>query len=86
MPSAVFPFKSANDTVSAKSAVLITPSDTLTFPLTRGLWVGVGGNINCVFSDGNVVLLSNVPAGVLPVQVIGVYNTSTTATTMVALY
>ena len=72
----------------ATNAVAVTPSDTvdLTYP-SRGIIVGVAGNIavNMMESGTNVVI--PVAAGVVhPLRVTRVYSTSTTATTIVALY
>lgn len=81
-------FRSANATVSAHNGVAVTASDATIIPVTRGLYIGTTGNLNVVFADGSgsAVLLSNVPVGVLPIQVVQVYSTSTTASNIVALY
>lgn len=78
--------RSSNATVPAHGAVAITPSDSTIIPVTRAIWVGVTGNINVRMADGQTALFSNVPVGLLPIQVDKVLSTSTTATTMVALY
>lgn len=80
-------YRSANATVSAHSAFVVTPSDSTIIPATRGLYVGTAGNINVVMAeDENTVLFTAVPAGsILPIQVIKVLATSTTASTIVAL-
>lgn len=80
-------YRSANATVSAHSAFAITPSDSTTIPATRGLYIGGAGNISVVMAeDENTVLFSNVVAGsILPIQVIKVLSTDTTATLIVAL-
>jgi len=67
----------------------ITPSDTVSFSQgkCRGIYVGVGGDIAAVNSEGGPVLFKNVPAGiVLPVIATRVNSTNTTATNLVALY
>jgi hypothetical protein len=54
---------------------------------SRALYVGVGGNVNVVASDGSTALFFAVPAGtVLPVRIRRVLSASTTAANMVALY
>lgn len=72
---------------SAIDAVVITPSNSIVFdPPLRGLYVGVTGNINLVTANGNTILFSNVPAGlILPVYCAQVLSTNTTATTMIGL-
>lgn len=79
-------FHSADATVAARGGVAITPHDTNLIPITRSIYVGVSGNINVRMADGSTVLFSNVPVGVFPIQVDRVLSTSTTATTMIALY
>lgn len=76
----------SKDIASAYDAVAITPSDAATIPQTRGIWVGVTGNIAVKMASGNSVTFTAVPVGILPVQVTMVKSTSTTATTMLALY
>jgi hypothetical protein len=54
--------------------------------MTRALYVGVGGNVRVTDINDNVTY-ANVPSGsILPVQVSKVFATSTTATSIVALY
>ncbi|OHE79026.1 MAG: hypothetical protein A3F67_10980 [Verrucomicrobia bacterium RIFCSPHIGHO2_12_FULL_41_10] len=80
-------YRTADATVSAHNAVAITPSDSAILPVTRGVYVGVTGNLNVVMADGSsAVVFSNVPVGIFPIQVKQVYATSTTATSLVALY
>jgi hypothetical protein len=76
----------SRDDSSAYSAVAITPSDATVLPKTRGIWVGVTGNIAVRMANGESVTFANVPVGLLPIQVDMVKATSTTATTMLALY
>jgi hypothetical protein len=67
----------------------VTPADS-NFTgdrVARRLYVGGTGNVNVVTSGGDTILFSGVPAGaILPVQVVQVKSTSTTATLIVALY
>lgn len=79
-------YRHANNTVSAHGASIVTASDVTILPITRGLYIGATGNINVVMADGMTVLFTNVPVGVMPIQVIQVLATSTTATGIVALY
>ena len=79
-------YTSANATVSAHSALAVTPSDSTILPTTRALYVGTTGNLSVVMADdGNTVLFSNVPVGIFPIQVIQVLA-ATTASNIVALW
>lgn len=71
---------------SAYSAEVVTPSDTLTFAVGQ-LFIGTGGDIAVIFSNqSTVVLFKNIPDGsFLPIQVIGVFSTNTTAADIVVL-
>lgn len=78
----------AENTAPAEGAVAVTPSDStdLTY-MARALFIGTAGNVNVDVADGTTVLFSGVQAGqILPVRVKRVRATSTTATSIVALY
>lgn len=66
----------------------VTPSDSTTYKATRGIWVGVTGNLNVQFyKDSGPRLLVGVQAGsLLPISVTQVLATATTATDIVALW
>ena len=67
-------------------AALITTSDTVTFNPSV-LYIGVGGNVRVLTAQGTDIVFSAVPAGfILPVQVIRVYATNTTASSMARIY
>jgi len=71
----------------ASGAVAVTPNDGTSIPATRGLWVGGAGNIQVIMEDGSQVTYTGVPAGtLLHISVTRVFATSTTATSMLALY
>jgi hypothetical protein len=77
---------SANATVTAHGAEVVTLSDTVEIPVTRALYVGVGGDIAVTMADGQVVTFVGVPTGIiLPIQVSKVML-ATTATSLLALY
>lgn len=92
--------RTANSTVSAHNAVAVTASDTTHLFTTRGLYVGGAGNVAVVMADADLsttagaseaqavdVIFVGVTAGsVLPIQVVRVLSTGTTATSIVALY
>lgn len=68
-------------------AVTITPSNTVNLANPSVVYVGSTGNVRVLTAQGDDVTFNNVPAGaVLPVQVIRVYATSTTATNLVGIY
>lgn len=53
----------------------------------RGIYVGGTGNLVAVFPNGETATFSGIPAGtILPITVIRVNSTNTTATNMLALY
>jgi hypothetical protein len=80
-------YRTADATVSAYDASAVTPSDSTDLLPTRGLYIGGAGNIKVDMALGNTVTFNGLLAGtVLPVQVVKVYSTDTTATDIVALY
>lgn len=72
----------------ARNAAAVTPSDgTDLATAARGLWVGGAGNIALTMVGGQDVTFTGVPAGtILPICVSRVKSTSTTATTILALW
>jgi hypothetical protein len=65
----------------------VTPSDTVNLASPSVIYVGVGGNVQVTTAQGDQVIFTGLIAGqVIPVQVIRVWATSTTATTMLAIY
>ena len=81
-------YKSANATVAAHSAAAVTTSDSTVLPCTRALYIGGAGNVAVVMADDeNTITFTAVPAGtILPIQVIKVMATNTTATNIIALW
>ena len=82
------PYLTADATVSARRAADVVTSNTVTYESpTRGVYVGVGGNVKVDMVSGGTVTFVGVAAGtLLPIQVERIYTTGTTATNMVALY
>ena len=71
----------------AGSAIALTKSDTTVIAETFGLYVGGAGDVNVTMKDGRNALFVGVPAGtVLPIQVTKLLSTSTSATSVLALY
>ena len=79
---------SFNNTQVSTFYAAVTPSDTVDFDdLARALYIGGAGNVVAVRHDGTTVTFAGVQAGtVLPIAVRRVNSTSTTATSIVALY
>lgn len=65
----------------------ITPSDTANLSYPSVVYVGVAGTVRVLTAQGDDVTFTGVLGGtVIPVQVVRVYATNTTATNMVAIY
>jgi len=70
-------------------AAAITPSDTvnLTRGITRGLYVGVSGDVKVDLANGDTVTFVSLIGGIIhPLRVIRVYTTDTTATSILGVY
>ena len=80
--------------LQTERAAVVTPSDTVNIPAVTGgtnngcvLYVGGAGNLRVLTVGGDDVLFPNIQAGsFIPVQVLRVYSTNTTATGIVALW
>jgi len=80
-------FRTANATVAAHGAASVTPSDSAEIPITRSLFIGTNGNIKVTMADGQEITFINLTAGtIFPIQVVKVWSTETTVTTVIALY
>ena len=70
----------------ASEAVAVTPADATYLTPTRGLYVGVSGDVKVIMLDGTTVTFTGLAAGVIhPIQCVLVFSTDTTATNIVAL-
>lgn len=68
-------------------AQAITPSDTVNLSTAMVIWVGGAGNIKVTTAQGTAITFTGVLAGsILPVQVLRVWSTGTTATNMVGIF
>lgn len=68
-------------------AAAIVKSDSANLATPSVVYVGGTGNVKVTTAQGSTVTFSGVPAGaVIPVQVIKVWSTDTTATNMVAIF
>ena len=80
--------------LQAGRAAAVTPSNTVDIASVSGgsnngcvLYVGTGGDLKVLTVGGDEVILSNIQDGTfLPVQVLRVFATGTTATSIVALW
>lgn len=71
----------------AATLVALTKSDSTVLAPTRGLYVGGAGDVAVVDLSGNSVTLVGVLAGsVIPVRVVKLLSTGTSATNVIALY
>lgn len=73
----------------ARSAVAVTPSDTVDIQggqLSRGVYVGGAGNMSVQMGGVTVMFAGVVPGNVLPIRISRVNATNTTATNIVALF
>jgi hypothetical protein len=77
-----------DDSYPAEYAEAVTPSDTVNFTyMSRGLYVGTGGNIAVVMISGDTVTFTNVQDGsILPIKVMRVNSTNTTASNIVEIF
>jgi hypothetical protein len=76
-------------TSPALKAFEITPSDTLNLPaLTRGLYVGVSGDVKVTMAGNNgTVTFVNLAAGMIhPLRVEKVFANGTDATNIIGVY
>jgi hypothetical protein len=76
------------DCMPASDAFAITPSDSVDLSAnTRGVYVGVSGNLKVDMENGQTVTFVGLVAGVIhPLCVKRVYSTLTTATNIVGVY
>lgn len=73
--------------ISARNGAAITPNDSTTINTTRGLYVGVTGDVKVDLAGGDTVTFVGLAAGIIhPISATRVYSTGTTATSVVGLY
>lgn len=77
----------STDVAGAFRAVAVSKNDSTILPVTRGLYIGVTGDVAVIMAgDTAAVTFKAAPVGILPIQVTKVMSTNTTATDMLALY
>jgi hypothetical protein len=81
-------YRLPNATVPAFSAANVTPDNSGALRCTRALFIGTGGSVTVDMAvEGDSITFANVPSGTtLPIQVVRVYLTGTSAADIVALY
>ena len=68
-------------------AVAITPSDTVNLTQPCVIYAGSGGAIKVTTAQGTAITFSSIqPGAILPLQVIRVWSTGTTATNIVGIF
>lgn len=74
-------------TEPANTAFAITPSDATNLTTrTRGIYVGVSGNVSALMEDGTTVTFTGMAAGIIhPIRVRRINLTATTATSIIGL-
>lgn len=68
-------------------AAAVTPSDTVNLSTPSVIFVGTGGNVKVKTAQGTDVTFTGVLSGsILPLQVLRVFSTGTTASNMVGIF
>ena len=68
-------------------ATSVTPSNTNNLPTPSIIYVGTGGNVKVTTAQGDEVTFLGLLAGmVIPVQVLRVWATGTTASNLLGIY
>jgi hypothetical protein len=68
-------------------ATTFTNSDTVYLPTPSVIYVGVGGSVKVTTAQGDDTTFAGLqPGQVIPVQVIRVWSTGTTATSLLRIY
>lgn len=79
-------------TTPASSAFTVSPNDTTDFLddagqyVPRAIYVGVAGDLKVDMIDSGTVTFLNLPVGLYPFRVRKIYDTGTSASSMIALY
>lgn len=75
-------------TQPAEHAFAVTPHDTTSLThTTRGIYVGVAGNVKVTMIGGEAVTFVGLAAGVIhPIAAIIIWSAGTTATSIIGVY
>lgn len=81
------PFEPATGTMPGYDGIAITPSDSNNLAtICRALFIGVAGNVKLLTPASTSLEFLNLNAGaILPIQVLRVFSTSTTATNLIGI-
>lgn len=73
--------------IPAEKYSALTPNDSTNITPTRGLYVGVSGDVKVISIDGNTVTFVGLAAGVIhAISCTRVFETDTDAASIVAIY
>jgi hypothetical protein len=73
--------------IPAEKYIALTPNDSTNLTPTRGLYVGVSGDVKVISIDGNTVTFIGLAAGEIHwISCTRVFATDTDATDIVAIY
>ncbi|MBK9053344.1 MAG: hypothetical protein IPL78_21320 [Chloroflexi bacterium] len=75
----------SQQTRPAESAEAVTPNDETTFAPTRGLYVGVSGDVVVQIGGADITFVGLVAGVIHPLSVTKVLETGTTATDIVVV-
>jgi hypothetical protein len=68
-------------------AFAITPNDNFNLQNVAVVYAGASGNVKVTTANGDIVTFTGVLAGtVIPVQVLRVWSTGTSATSLIGIY
>lgn len=67
-------------------ATIVVPNDNVTFAPTRGIFIGIAGDIHVQLFDNSDVIFPNVPIGTYQFSIVKVFSTGTTADGLLVLY
>lgn len=72
----------------ARSASSVVPNDSTPLPkVSRAIYIGQGGDLSVTMVDGDQVVFEAVPSGaMLPIRVLGVHATGTSAASILSLW
>jgi hypothetical protein len=80
------PLSLGNLTEPAAAAIAIIPDDATDIPVTRGIYVGVQGDVKVTMASGTIVIFVALAAGIIhPLQVKRVWTEATTAQDIVGV-
>ncbi len=72
---------------NGEDAFSVAPHDTNAFQATKGLYLGVSGDVRVKMKSGNIITFKGLSAGVIhPISITMVYATGTTALEIVGVY